>query len=225
MKSNVVKFTSFVLVVTFICLGFTRDTLSSSKRINEGKEGSASSLTAVKTEIPDSLLPVVYQAHVVSINPPFLGKSFTGFKEALGYKESRGNYYVTNQFGYLGKYQFGRGTLRAFGIHDTASFLNDPILQEKVFLAFMSRNKAILKKEIQRYVGKTIGGVQVTESGILAAAHLGGAGNVKKFLKSGGKSIFRDGNGTSIKFYLKKFAGYDVSFIKANRKARLKTGH
>ena len=157
----------------------------------------------------------------VTVKPPFVGKSFTGFKEALGFKESRGNYFIVNQLGYLGKYQFGRGTLRAFGIHDTNAFLNNPELQEKVFVAYLSRNKAILHKEIKQYVGKTYNGVLVTESGILAAAHLGGAGNVKKYLRSAGRTRFKDANGASVQYYMKKFGGYDVSFIKANRQAQI----
>ena len=34
---------------------------------------------------------------------PYLGKSFTGFKEALAFKESRGNYFTVNTLGYLRK--------------------------------------------------------------------------------------------------------------------------
>ena len=54
---------------------------------------------------------------------PYLGKSFVGFKEALAFKESRGNYFVVNTLGYLGKYQFGRGTLKLIGINNPALFL------------------------------------------------------------------------------------------------------
>jgi hypothetical protein len=37
-----------------------------------------------------------------------------------------------------------------------------------------------LIRDIKRMVGKKINGIPITESGILAAAHLAGAGNVKK---------------------------------------------
>ena len=73
--------------------------------------------------------------------PPFLGSSFIGFKEALAFKESSGNYFVTNTLGYLGKYQFGIGTLKLVGISNTSNFLNDPILQEKAFETNIARNK------------------------------------------------------------------------------------
>ena len=80
-------------------------------------------------------------------------------------------------------------------------------------------NKWILRKDIKRSVGKRINGIRITESGILAAAHLAGAGNVKKFLRSNGDFKFSDAFGTSIEEYMSKFAGYDMSNIKAYREA------
>ncbi len=152
-------------------------------------------------------------------NLVLLGKSYLGFKEAIGFKESQGNYLTVNKYGYLGKYQFGRGTLKMIGIHNKKKdFLKNASLQEKAFLAYTSKNKWILRRDIKRYVGRTIAGVKITESGILAAAHLAGAGNVKKYLRSGGAVGFEDANGTSIRYYLKKFAGYDTSFVQADKK-------
>lgn len=150
----------------------------------------------------------------------FLGKTYVGFKEALGFKESQGRYKVINEFGYMGKYQFGKSTLQLIGIYNTQTFLNDTQLQEKAFTANASRNKWILRRDIKRYEGRYIGGVKVTESGILAAAHLAGAGNVKKYLRSGGAIQFQDAFGTSIRYYLKRFSGYDTSFVVPNKKAK-----
>ncbi|AJR04575.1 lysozyme family protein [Siansivirga zeaxanthinifaciens] len=151
---------------------------------------------------------------------PYLGKSFVGFKEAIGFKESRGNYFIVNTFGYLGKYQFGKGTLRALGINNTDTFLKTPELQERAFIAYAQRNKWILRRDIKNFVGKRINGILITESGILAAAHLSGAGSVKKYLRSYGLDNFSDGYGTTIEHYMRKFAGYDTSFLKADRKAK-----
>ncbi|MEC8884042.1 MAG: peptidoglycan-binding protein LysM, partial [Bacteroidota bacterium] len=121
-----------------------------------------------------------------NLNLATTGKSFTGFKEALGFKESQNDYKRINQLGYLGKYQFGRSTLLLLGITDTDEFLNNPVWQEKAFVANASRNKWVLRKDIKRFNGKVINGVKVTESGILAAAHLAGPGSVKSYLRSGG---------------------------------------
>lgn len=149
-----------------------------------------------------------------------LGKTYLGFKEALGFKESRGDYSVINQYGYMGKYQFGASTLALIGIHDTAEFLVDTKLQEEAFAANLSRNKWILRRDIARFDGKVINGVRITESGMLAAAHLAGAGNVKKYLRSGGQQAFADAFGTTIGYYLKKFSGYDTSFVVPDRHAK-----
>jgi hypothetical protein len=153
-------------------------------------------------------------------NIPYLQNNFVAFKQALAFKESQGKYTVVNTLGYLGKYQFGRSTLERFEIYNTKEFLQNPELQEKAFTALCKVNKWILRKDIKNSVGKTINGIEITESGILAAAHLGGAGNVKKYLRSNGVKCFSDAYGSSIQIYLKKFGGYDVSSIVADRKAK-----
>lgn len=155
-----------------------------------------------------------------TLDVPTLGKNFVGFKEALAFKESRGNYFSVNTLGYLGKYQFGKNTLKLIGIYDTKQFLYNPELQEKAFIANTSRNKWILRRDIKRFVGKTIDGVLVTESGILAAAHLAGPGSVKKYLRSYGAIGFTDAYGTNIREYMSRFSGYDTSFIEGDRKAK-----
>jgi hypothetical protein len=151
---------------------------------------------------------------------PYLGKSFVGFKEALAFKESRGDYFIVNTLGYLGKYQFGAETLKLIGIHNPSLFLKTPQLQEKAFIANTERNKWILRRDIKNFVGKKVDGILITESGILAAAHLAGAGSVKKYLRSYGIDNFEDSYGTSISYYMKRFSGYDTSFIIANKKAK-----
>ncbi len=154
-------------------------------------------------------------------SPPFLGRSFVGFKEALAFRESSGNYFVTNSLGYLGKYQFGVGTLELMGVYNGNSFLNDPILQEKVFETNIARNKWILRRDILKFVGKKIKGIEITESGMLAAAHLAGPGNVIKYLRSYGKIDVKDAYGTTITKYIKKFSGYDISLVMPRRNPKV----
>jgi hypothetical protein len=126
-----------------------------------------------------------------------------------------------NTLGYLGKYQFGSETLKTIGIYNPNQFLYNPELQEKAFIANSERNKWVLRKDIKRFEGRLIGGVRVTESGILAAAHLAGPGSVKKFLRSYGGENFSDAYGTSVKHYMKKFSGYDTSMVTPDKKARV----
>ena len=90
---------------------------------------------------------------------PYLGKSFVGFKEALAFKESRGDYFTVNSFGYLGKYQFSKETLKLIGVNDSDQFLKDPELQEKAFIANVERNKWILRRDIKNFVGKKLNGI------------------------------------------------------------------
>lgn len=187
-----------------------------------------------KVEVPETLkvtepIEVMFPKNEVKyegiiIAPPFLGTSFIGFKEALAFKESQGNYFSTNTLGYLGKYQFGIGTLQLMGVYNATRFLNDPVLQEQAFQTNIARNKWILRKDISRFEGKWVGGVQVTESGILAAAHLAGPGNVKKYLRSYGALNFQDTYGTSITNYMRKFSGYDVSHVSPVRNPKVSKG-
>jgi hypothetical protein len=152
---------------------------------------------------------------------PTMNNSFIAFREALAFKESQGQYDRVNDLGYLGKYQFGKTTLNRLKIYDTMEFLKTPELQEDAFIALCSLNKWILIRDIKRSVGKKINGVPITESGILAAAHLAGAGNVKKYLRSNGDDIFEDAFGTNVQHYMKKFAGYNVTFIKPVKNATI----
>lgn len=153
---------------------------------------------------------------------PFTGKTFVGFQQNLAARESLCKYNKVNTLGYMGKYQFGSETLESLGIKDEGKFLRSRPLQEKAFIANLSKNKWELRKEIEKYSGTTVKGILITESGILAAAHLGGAGSVKRFLKTKGNRKFRDGYGTSITEYLTEFAGYDTSSIQASRDAKAK---
>lgn len=138
-------------------------------------------------------------------------KNHSTFLSAIGHRESSNNYKAVNQFGYLGKYQFGRKTLNAIGFEDISNreFLANPSIQEEAMLVLLKRNKRTLRREIKKYVGQTINGVYITESGLLAAAHLAGAGNVRRFFRKGYE--FKDGNGTKMTSYMIKFANYDLN--------------
>ncbi len=209
MRKGVLKLIILIAAVVMISLGFT---YKKKVYVHENYLVKESLIYTVDRN-PKSPQLLVTQ-------PPFLGKSFIGFKEALAFKESSGNYFITNYLGYLGKYQFGSSTLKMLGVYNKSLFLNNPKLQEQAFIANISRNKWILRREIKNFVGFKINGVLITESGLLAAAHLGGAGNVKKYLKSRGQNVFKDANEVSIEYYMKKFSGYDTSHIFPERRAK-----
>ncbi|MDV7188514.1 peptidoglycan-binding protein LysM [Lutibacter sp. TH_r2] len=202
------KVTIFSILVTLVFLisSFTE------------KEKTTNNSLIFTNEISTALTEAEATSIQQNIQIPFVGNEFNGFKEAVAFKESQGRYHIVNTLGYLGKYQFGRATLERFRIYNTSHFLKTPELQEDAFIALCSLNKWILRKDIKRSVGKKINGVVITESGILAAAHLAGAGNVKKYLRSYGANSFEDAYGASVYYYMKKFAGYNTSIIEANRK-------
>lgn len=156
----------------------------------------------------------------VNLSLPYIGKHFIGFKEAVAFKESQGKYDKVNSLGYLGKYQFGPSTLQSIGIKNHNQFLRNKELQEKAFLALLQKNKWELRDIIKEYRGQIISGVRITESGILAAAHLGGAGSVRKFLESNGTKKCKDDYGTSVKSYMKDFGGYETQNIIAQSNAK-----
>ena len=132
------------------------------------------------------------------------------FLDAIGMRESSNRYDVVNGWGYMGKYQFGKRTLKNLGYDiSKKEFLNSPHIQEMAMLDLLSHNKKILQSYINQYSGVIVDGIEITESGILAAAHLGGPGNVKRYFKKGKQ--FKDGNGTKLTSYLTKFSGYKLN--------------
>lgn len=137
-------------------------------------------------------------------------KDHKSFLKKIGHYESSNDYSKVNRWGYMGKYQFHQETLRALDIDvSKKKFLSSPTLQEEAMRKLLTDNKRTLRRYIRKYDGKVVHGVYVTESGILAAAHLGGAGNVINWFRKG--EDFKDGNGTPITKYMKVFSGYELN--------------
>lgn len=203
-------YTSILLVVAFISSGFKQY----NSQINFGFD-------VDENERLLYVFPSENNNDNFSLDIPFKGKYFIGYKDAIAHKESQGKYRKINTLGYLGKYQFGVETLKSIGIHDSSTFLNNPKLQEKAFIALLSKNKYELRKYINDFEGEVIDGVKITESGILAAAHLGGTGSVKRFLNTRGERKCKDEYGTSVRTYLKDFGGFETHGIKAIKNAKV----
>ena len=176
---------------------------------------------APKFDIIDYSVKLNINANIY-VPVPFTVRDFVGFKNFLGFFESGSNYKKVNRFGYLGKYQFGKGTLKMYGVRNLSEYRLNPELQEKVFLMNVMRNKWILRREISWYSNRYLNGTYISESGIIAAAHLSGPGNVKKFLRSHCNPDLdkRDANGTSISDYLNIFKDYDLEMIPAIQKPK-----
>ncbi len=163
-----------------------------------------------------------------------MGKTLEDFYNDLGARESSGNYKAVNQSGYIGKYQMGEAAMvdagyykpkKSYnnkwdaeftgkdGVFSVEDFLNNPQAQENAQHTYKAKQWQYIKGFAQPYDGTTINNIPITQSGMLAATHLVGQGALYRYLSSNGTYIPRDGNGTSIEEYLKRFAGYDVSEI------------
>ena len=165
-------------------------------------------------DIPESETPINKDLSIVTGLPvieieiqPI--KNMELFLNDLGHQESGNRYDIVNRYGYMGRYQFGKSTLKTLKIKvSTEAFLNSPDLQEYAMQQLLKYNKRKLQKYIDEYNGKIVHGVLVTESGLLAAAHLGGPGSVRKWFRTG--KVRKDGNGVKITSYMKKFGGYNL---------------
>jgi len=135
-------------------------------------------------------------------------RSMKEFLHGIGHRESTNNYNAVNPYGYLGRYQFSLRTLEMLGIEtEDTLFLNNPRLQEKAMIRYLRYNRRVLQK-YKINEGFMVNSVVITESGLLAAAHLAGAGNVIKFYQN--QTTFQDGNGICLTDYLIKFSGYEI---------------
>ena len=163
-------------------------------------------------------------------------KTLEDFLDALAKRESNGDYQAFNSYGYAGKYQMGEMALVDCGYYQKKSckynndwsgkflgkdcvnsvqdFLKNPLAQENAIRIYLKKQWKYLKAlGAIKFLGQIINGYKITESGLLAGAHLKGCGSVMVYLKSGGKNIGRDAFGTSVESYIKNFADYDLSEI------------
>lgn len=94
-------------------------------------------------------------------------------------------------------------------------FRSNPGAQRAVFGAHIARmDQEITARGLERFEGKTIGGVPITRDGIRAMIHLGGADGARKALESGGGVNPKDANGTSLLDYARM--GLDTTDVGEN---------
>ncbi len=158
----------------------------------------------------------------------------TKFLIALAKRESSLDPLCVNKYGYLGLFQMGEGALSdaayyhpdrtprkndwigAFterakfdGVLGVKSYLDQPGSQELAVRAFHDRNwQRIEDLGLSSYVGRTIGGIRMSMSGMTAGAHLVGVGALQDFIDSNGSDVDGDANNTTITEYMKSFGGF-----------------
>jgi len=143
------------------------------------------------------------------------------FYAALAQRESRGDHTVVNQFGFMGLYQMGPAALQDVGYMDGSGnwtgrdgirsqndFLNNRTVQEKAIREYHVKLWSYLPPDVQGCIGRTVKGINVTKSGLVAAAHLRGQGGITRLIRSDGQDDDPDEIGTLCSEYLKQFGGY-----------------
>jgi len=147
------------------------------------------------------------------------------FLEAVAQRESNNNAHVVNRIGMLGKYQFSPKTLWSLGAQFKVTkdqFLGNVALQDSAMVQYLKDNRQILWDIIVQYDGKWYEGIYITESGLLAGAHLVGPHGLRAFfdpdytVRRGDRTIHprtKDGNGINVSEYIQKFSGYDLDAL------------
>jgi hypothetical protein len=144
---------------------------------------------------------------------PLTAEQYKAYKDALGKRESGNNYKAVNQFGYVGKYQFGNQALydagytvssRANnslmlntanwsgkdGVNSRDDYLNNPQAQENGMDTFTANNYRTLLANGTLDANSSPQDV----AGYLAVSHLLGTGAARRLKQNGTDGA--DGNGT-----------------------------
>jgi hypothetical protein len=143
-------------------------------------------------------------------------ENLRNFKHAIAARESGNNWKEYNPYGYIGKFQFGKAALQVtgYGHVNFVDFMDNPSIfpekeQEHAMDSLLRINEYLLEPYIKKYSGKFLhDSVRITRTGLLAAAHLAGPGNVKRFLETQGKHNPSDRLGTSLSDYLTTFGAH-----------------
>ena len=134
------------------------------------------------------------------------------FLQAIAIFESRNQIGIVNQYGMMGKYQFSPRTVAGLGFNVTQEeFLSNESLQDSVMRRYMRFNYNKLREVIRLHNGTYRDSVYITTAGILAGAHLMGAGGVLAYFYPDQYSHpVVDGNGVHITEYIRRFGNYSI---------------
>lgn len=163
---------------------------------------------------------------------PWAACGHADFLHDLGMRESGLDPAARNAYGYIGLFQMGEASLQDAGyyagdvtrandwsgawtglggIHDLDDFYGSPDVQVQAIVGYHNRIVAqISQLGLDRAIGSTVGGVDITLSGLVAGAHLVGIGNLQTFINSGGSTVPKDGNGVPVSTYIAELGGCAV---------------
>ncbi|MBD9357325.1 TIGR03758 family integrating conjugative element protein [Methylomonas albis] len=164
---------------------------------------------------------------------------YSDYLAALSAKESGNKPASVNPYGFLGSYQMGESALidagyyqkdptpnvndwqgswtGKNGIYSKTDFLANASGQTQAISDYNNKQWSMIQTlGLDSYVGQTVGGMLLTESGLLAGAHLVGVGGLRSFLKSNGTVLPSDANHTAITQYIAAFNGFNIAAITGN---------
>jgi hypothetical protein len=151
---------------------------------------------------------------------------YTNYLRAIAQRESSQVADRVNTSGYMGLFQMGCRSLidtgymnnncqwtGQNGITSQAAFLANPNVQTAAINQYNQLQWGYIQRlGLSQYIGQTINGVAITQSGLIAGAHLVGVGGLQNWLRSGGANVPRDGNGVPVSDYVAQFCGYAMTF-------------
>jgi hypothetical protein len=171
---------------------------------------------------PEEVNTITVLDSVIVTRPPTVRGDLYVFMGVMAERESNNTPTVVNRYGYLGKYQFSPKTLWALGRRFKVTeeeFLGTEALQDSAMVVYLQDNRLTIQDLIVRFDGKWYRGIYITESGLLAGAHLVGPSGLRAWLDPtftitrNGREIrprTYDGNGTRVQEYIAMFSGYDL---------------
>jgi hypothetical protein len=149
----------------------------------------------------------------IALDSDFISKlrgSESSGKTSAEYKDKKGNRFVgLDQIGSPRLKDFNRAT----GNNYTQKELKGDATKQEEVASWHYNNHAdnIKKQGLDRFIGQIDpkSGAEITLSGMLAVAHLGGFGGLQKYLTDQAYTA-KDELGTSLSKYMKKFSGLSV---------------
>jgi hypothetical protein len=172
--------------------------------------------------------------------------AFSDYMSKMSQAESGGNSHATNPYSSAtGSYQFTQGALQSagllsvnggptpkgagdwnnvtwkdnpYGVKSREDFMNNQAAQDAVMQAYTQKNwQALQANGAADYIGKTVNGVTIDESALLAGAHFLGPAGMKEYLEKGtinGDALANHPEAEAMLLKrMSQFAGTDVSDV------------
>ena len=142
--------------------------------------------------------------------PITLEGKFRVFADSLATILSNKKYDTIFENGSLGKYSIGDMCFKDLGFSPTSKFkqefLKDTLLQEECFRVLCMINKYRMRNYIDKYEGTEYNDILISESGLLAGAHIIGATTLKTWFA-------KKYENSEVTHVIEKMEGFNLDYI------------